>query len=197
MYVPFQPGVRAKSNAPSLGRNPCIHTENTRIAIIPTQKNGSADVTTKNGGRMLSIALPRFHPATVPISVPNTNARMVVTPTRPSVHHIAWRITDETDSGKNVIDTPNLPVTVLRRYWKYCETTLSWLLTPKATSNAFSADGLIRPWNLAIIATAGLPGMRRGMKKLTVSAAHRVSNRNPHRRSRNLIRRLSKALLRL
>src|ERR1043165_2173526 len=146
---------------------------------------------------MLSIALPRFHPATVPIKVPNTNPKTVVMPTRPSVHHIAWRITDDTESGKNVIETPNLPVTVLRRYWKYWAMRLSWMLTPKATSKAFSADGLIRPWNLAIIATAGLPGISRGMKKLTVRAAHRVSNKNPHRRSRNLMRRLSKALLRL
>ena len=111
-----------------------------------------------------------------------------MTPTRPSVHHIAWRITDETGSGKKVIETPNLPVTELRRYWRYCESMLSWLLTPKATSSAFSADGLMRPWNLAIIATAGLPGIRRGMKKLTVSAAQRVRSKNPQRRSRNLMR---------
>ena len=53
---------------------------------------------------------------------------------------------------------------------------------PKATSRAFSASGLIRPLNLDIIASAGLPGMSRGMKKLIVSAAHSVTTKNPSRR---------------
>ena len=56
---------------------------------MPTQKYGSADVTTKTGGRTLSSAPPRRHPATVPMRVPKMNARIVVTPTRPNVHHTA------------------------------------------------------------------------------------------------------------
>src|SRR3954451_23761383 len=49
------------------------------------------------------------------------------------------------------------------------------------------ADGFSRPWNRDIIADAGSPGISRGMKKLTVMAAHRVSTKKPSRRNRNLM----------
>jgi hypothetical protein len=35
------------------------------------------------------------------------------------------------------------------------------------------------PWNLAIIATAGFPGISLGSRKLIVSAAQRVTRKNP------------------
>src|SRR6266487_364301 len=69
----------------------------------------------------------------------------------------------------------------------YCETRLWWVLTPNASSSAFSACGDTGPRNLPIIASAGLPGMSRGRKKLRVSAAHMVSAKKPRRRSRNLM----------
>src|SRR3954447_9051980 len=49
------------------------------------------------------------------------------------------------------------------------------------------ALGFTRPWNRAIIALAGSPGISRGMKKFTVIAAHSVSKKNPSLCSRNLI----------
>src|SRR5579875_3158473 len=61
-------------------------TENTSTDIIAIQKYGNADVTTNSGGSTLSIAPPRRQALTAPIAVPATNARIVVTPTRPSVH---------------------------------------------------------------------------------------------------------------
>src|SRR6516225_644259 len=44
-----------------------------------------------------------------------------------------------------------------------------------------------RPWNFAIIAIAGFPGIIRGRKKFSVTAAQRVSRKNPARRSTNRI----------
>src|ERR1700760_1646277 len=64
---------------------------------------------------------------------------------------------------------------------------LWWLSTPKITSRDFSACPLIRPWNLAIMARAGFPGIIRGRKKLSVTAAQRVSTKNPARRRANLM----------
>ena len=49
------------------------------------------------------------------MTVPKMNARIVVTPTRPSVHGNADRITWLTDSGKKEIEIPKLPVKQLRR----------------------------------------------------------------------------------
>src|SRR3954470_4858454 len=47
--------------------------------------------------------------------------------------------------------------------------------------------GFSRPVKRAIIALAGSPGISRGMKKLTVIAAQRVSAKNPSRCRRNLM----------
>ena len=56
-------------------------------------------VITKTGGTMLSSWPPRRQAATIPMPVPSTNARIVVMPTRPSVHGIASRMTRPTDCG--------------------------------------------------------------------------------------------------
>ena len=48
---------------------------------------------------MLSSRPPRRQAATMPMPVPSMNARTVVTPTRPSVHGIACRMTWLTDFG--------------------------------------------------------------------------------------------------
>ena len=53
---------------------------------MPTQKNGMAVVKTNSGGSALSRRLPRRQAAMAPIAVPMMNARIVVMPTRPSVH---------------------------------------------------------------------------------------------------------------
>ena len=55
---------------------------------------------TKTGGTMLSSQLPRRQRRDDPDPVPSTNARMVATPTSPSVHGMASSTTWETDSGK-------------------------------------------------------------------------------------------------
>ena len=65
----------------------------------PIQKYGIADVITKTGGAMLSSRPPRRQAARIPIPVPRTKARIVVMPTSPSVHGIAWRTTRATDCG--------------------------------------------------------------------------------------------------
>ena len=64
---------------------------------------------------------------------------------------------------------------------------ISVLSTPKATCMAWIAAGFTRPWNRAIIAEAGSPGISLGMMKLTVTAAQRVSAKKPNRCSRNLM----------
>src|SRR5690349_3228271 len=52
---------------------------------------------------------------------------------------------------------------------------------------AWIAVGFSLPWKRDIIAEAGSPGMSRGMKKLTVIAAQRVSTKKPSRCSRYLM----------
>src|SRR3954467_9122540 len=49
------------------------------------------------------------------------------------------------------------------------------------------ALGLTRPWNRASSAVAGSPGMSRGIRKFTVTAAQRVSTKKPNRCARYLI----------
>ena len=61
------------------------------------------------------------------------------------------------------------------------------VLTPNSASSALSACGDTPPLNFAIIAVAGLPGISRGSTKFRVSATHRVSRKNPRRRSANLM----------
>ena len=58
---------------------------------------------------------------------------------------------------------------------------------PKATSIACKLAGLRWPWNLAIMAMAGFPGISRGMKKLNVMAAHSATSKNPIRLTKYLI----------
>ena len=67
---------------------------------MPTQKYGIAEVITSSGGAMLSISPPRRQAARMPIPVPSANARIVVTPTRPSVQKIAVPTTWLTGDGK-------------------------------------------------------------------------------------------------
>jgi len=47
------------------------------------------------------------------------------------------------------------------------------------------------PWKRVIIASAALPGMRRGMKKFSVIAAQSVTTKNPSLRRMNLTTRAS------
>ena len=55
----------------------------------------------------------------------------------------------------------------------------AWVLTPKATSMAWSACPESFPWKRAIIASAGFPGISRGRKKLIVIATHKVATKKP------------------
>src|SRR5438270_7188361 len=61
-----------------------------------------------------------------------------------------------------------------------------WAPTPTSTSSACRAAGLT-PRNCDRTALASFPGITRGMTKLTVSAAHRVTRNSPPRRARYLI----------
>ena len=54
---------------------------------------------TNTGGTIPSSQVPRRHAETIPTPVPSTNARMVATPTSPSVHGMASSTTRETGSG--------------------------------------------------------------------------------------------------
>ena len=55
------------------------------------------------------------------------------------------------------------------------------MFTPKSVSSETSACPVRRPWNFATIARAGLPGISRGRKKFSVTAAQSVSRKNPAR----------------
>ena len=66
---------------------------------MATQKYGIAEVITNTGGTTLSSFPPRRQAETMPRPVPRMKARIVVMPTRPSVHQIALPMTDVTDAG--------------------------------------------------------------------------------------------------
>ena len=73
-------------------------------------------MTTKTGGSSESSRPPRRHPATTPISEPRAKARIVVIPTRPSVHGSAWPTTLVTGSPRVApMEMPHRPVTMFRR----------------------------------------------------------------------------------
>src|ERR1017187_9160265 len=76
---------------------------------------------------------------------------------------------------------------MLSRYVKYSDAMFTCALTPNNSSKAFSACPLMCPLYLAIMASAGLPGMRRGMTKFTVTAAHIVKRKKPVLLKMNLI----------
>ena len=100
----------------SLGSRPPVHTEKTRISSSPTQKYGSAEVTTNTGGSSESSRPPRRQPATIPISEPSRNASTVVTPTSPSVHGSACPTIRVTGSPSVApIEMPHCPVTMFLR----------------------------------------------------------------------------------
>ena len=78
---------------------------------------------------------------------------------------------------------PNWPVKQLARYSTYVTSRFSWLLTPNSISRAWSAAGFApRSWDRT--AVASFPGISLGMRKLIVSATHRVIAKSPSRRSR-------------
>jgi hypothetical protein len=100
----------------SLGSSPPVHTEKTRISSRPTQKYGSAEVTTNAGGSSESSRLPRRQPATTPISEPSRNASTVAVPTSPSVQGRACRMIRVTGSPSVApIEMPHCPVTMFFR----------------------------------------------------------------------------------
>src|SRR5487761_1169178 len=68
----------------------------------------------------------------------------------------------------------------------YCDARPSFVLTPNRMSRALIVPGPTCPWNFDSIASAGLPGISRGSRKLRVSAAHSVNTKKPRRRSANL-----------
>src|ERR1700686_1132253 len=77
----------------------------------------------------------------------------------------------------------------------YCEARPWFVLTPNRMSRALIVPGPTCPWNLDSIASAGLPGISRGSRKLRVSAAHSVNTKKPRRRSANLKLVSSRSLL--
>src|SRR4051812_25549607 len=73
------------------------------------------------------------------------------------------------------------------RYWKYC-TTMFWCGSkPNSCSSLVKAAGESLLCVRSRSDCSGLPGIIRGMKKLSVIAAHRVRTKNPKRRTRYLI----------
>jgi hypothetical protein len=57
----------------------------------------------------------------------------------------------------------------------YCSHRLWFLSRPKSTRNDWIASVLSRPWYLEMRELTGSPGIIRGMKKLSVMAAHAVN----------------------
>jgi len=105
---------------------------------------------------MLSSLPPRFHPATVADqrAEDERQDRRHADQTECPPHRLADHRRHE--SGKNVIDTPNLPVTVLRRLLEVLRGKAVVVVDkPNATSRAFSAEGLMRAVEPRIIATPG------------------------------------------
>src|ERR1041384_4296831 len=103
-----QPTVVVTSYPPLSGNQPSL-IENSQIASSASQKYGNAEVITNSGGSIPSTAPPRRQAETSPISVPSTNARNVVVPTRTSVHGNACSTWWLTVAGKNVSEMQALP----------------------------------------------------------------------------------------
>jgi len=64
---------------------------------------------------MLSSFPPRRQAETIPSPVPRMKARIVVMPTRPTVHQIALPMRDVTEAGYSESEMPKLPVNTLCR----------------------------------------------------------------------------------
>ena len=86
----------------------CSFTPKIRIRIRPIQKYGITVMITKIGGMMLSSRPPRRQAPRIPIAVPRTKARIVVSPTSASVQGMASSTIRPTDTpGWVVSETPN------------------------------------------------------------------------------------------
>jgi hypothetical protein len=94
-----QAGVSVRLMPPDQGSHWSLRPK-IRMNIIPTQKYGIAEVITSSGGAMLSVSPPCRQAERMPIPVPSVNARIVVTPTRPSVQNTAVPTTWLTGEGK-------------------------------------------------------------------------------------------------
>jgi len=107
-------------------------------------------------------------------------ATIVTRPTSTRVHGSAVPTRLATLCGKNVYDTPKSKCTTLFRYCRYWSQALP-VGTPSWASIAALVEGLTGPFwaSLAIAASAGEPGMSRGRRKFSVTAAHRVSRSRP------------------
>ena len=145
----------------------------------PTKKTGKVATMKSIGGRMPSSLPPRRHALTTPTSVPIAKAMIVVTPTSASVQGSLPAISSST--GTRCAVRPNWPVKQFAMYCRYVTTRFSWTLTPNSICSACNAAGLT-PWNVASTEVASLPGITRGMMKLTVRAAQSVMRNRPTRR---------------
>ena len=122
------------------------------------------------------------------MKVPNIKASNVVMPTRPSVHGRAWvhhRVNRFAKTGRQrdaeIEGDHVLPVR--RRTGRgglWC------VVPPSSARSEWSACGL-RCGCSATRTCAGLPGMRRGIMKLRLIAAHRVTAKKPNLRRTNLM----------
>ena len=112
----------------------------------------------------------------MPSRVPSTKLITVAVPTSPSVHGSAPRMTLETGDIPLLVDTPRLACSTLLQKCTYWLHRLWLVFVPNSASSARRLALVITwPCMCASTASTGFPGMTRGIRKSTVTAATAVS----------------------
>ena len=157
-------------------------------AAAPTQKYGSAEVTTKTGGsdRVEQPAAPPAGDDADQRAEQRTPGWWRCRPGRASTAAPADRSWSPARRGVRADRHAPVPGDHVASGTRgTARTTFSFGLNPNDGQHLSAAPAGRR----AVVgrsrsASSGLPGMNRGMKKFSVSAAQRVSTKNPSRRSR-------------
>ena len=142
--------------------------------MSPSQKYGTAEKKVVIG-RIASHRDPRRQPMKAPTNVPMTKLMTVAMPTSAIVQGSDCRMTSATGAGKNENERPRSPCSRLFQYSTYWLHRLRSSSSPNSTYSESIASELSCPWYRLMRDCTGSPGIRRGMTKLSVIAAHAVT----------------------
>ena len=153
-----------------MGNQPNLNPNKYR-SIIAVKKYGKELINAKLGGTIESNFPSLLQAINIPANDPSINEIVSEKPTRSKVQPSPDNMIVETFSGKYAVEIPRSP-------WKRCFIYKKYLFNngsfvkPKVCFRASIASGFNLPLKLANITDIGSPGIKRGMKKFNVIAAH-------------------------
>ena len=153
-----------------MGNQPNLNPNKYR-SIIAVKKYGKELINAKLGGTIESNFPSLLQAINIPANDPSINEIISEKPTSSKVQPNPDNMIVETFSGKYAVEIPKSPWKRCLKYKKYFFNNGSFV-KPKVCFRASIASGFNFPLKLANITDIGSPGIKRGMKKFNVMAAH-------------------------